>query len=219
MQSKIKEFIEKYKKERTLVTITITILVTFILVGGLQYLSGEASSNSSLTASVNVPIEFLEARRRAANASDKIANLTQESADNLTNVNAADQRGDYARGLEIVSAEIDRSDEIRDTALDLSEELRDMAKILGTVSPKEAASLGFTAVTTGIELVQRLISYNNNLQELFNTLQARLENEGDEKTRARIEELVNTLNEEAAVINNLSREYKDLMIQFDGLTN
>ena len=217
MESDTKEFIEKHKKD--FVMIAIAMLSTFVLVGGLRYISGTTVSSGSLTASVYVPIEFLEARSRAANAADKLVDLTEQSAANLSSISGADQRGDYVRGLELVTAEIERGNDIRNTAVDLSEELLDMAKGLAIVTPKEATAVGFAAVTTGIELVQRLISYNNNLQELFNTLEARLQNEGDEYTRARINELIGALNEEAVVINNLGSEYKALMIQFDGLTN
>ena len=217
MESDTKEFIEKHKKD--FVMIAIAVLSTLVLVGGLRLISGTTVSSGPLTASVYVPIEFLEARLRAANAADKLVDLTEQSAANLSSISGADQRGDYIRGLELVTAEIERGRDIRNTAVDLSEELRDMAKGLATVTPKEATAVGFAAVTTGIELVQRLISYNNNLQQLFNTLEARLQNEGDEYTRARINELIGALNEEAVVINNLGSEYKDLMIQFDGLTN
>lgn len=217
MKSDSREFIENHKKE--FVLIAITVFSTFILVSGLRFISGTTVSNGSLTANIYVPVKFLEARIRAANAADKLADLTEQSAANLSSISGADQRGDYVRGLELVTAEIERGRDIRNTAVDLSEELRDMANGLATVTPKEATAVGFAAVTTGIELVQRFVSYNNNLQELFNTLEARLENEGDEHTRARINELIDALNEEAIVINNLGSEYKNLMIQFDGLTN
>ena len=217
MKNETKEFIENHKKE--FVLIAITILSTFVIIGGLRFMSGEAASRVPLTASIYVPVEFLEARIRAANAADKLINLTELSAANLSSISGADQRGDYVRGLELVATEIERNREIRNTGVDLSEELRDMAINLATVSPKEATAVGLTAVTTGIELVQRLVSYNNNLQELFNTLNARLQNEEDENTRERINELISALNEEATVINNLGSEYKALMIQFDVLTN
>lgn len=217
MKSSAEEFLHKNKTNLTL--IASTILITVILVVGLYYVSSFEASGESITASIYVPIEFLEARRRAVNSANKIISLTEQSASNLEHINGADQRGDYTKGLELVTAEIDRGEDIRNTAVDLSEDLRDMAVTLGEVRPSDAATIGFRAMTVGIELVQRLISYNSNLQELFNTLQTRLESNGDEQTRTRIIELIGALNDEALVINNLGSEYGNLMIQFDGLTN
>jgi predicted PurR-regulated permease PerM len=216
MNESVKDFLENHRKDWIL--IAATVFTTILLIVGLGFISSPAVSNTSITASVYVPSGFLESRKRAADAADNITNLINISAGNLELISGADQRGDYTTGLSLVAAEIDRSVEVRSTAVDLSEELSDMAKGLRDVRPSEASAIGFSAVTTGIELVQRLVSYNNNLQELLNTLQSRLENEGDEQTRARITELINALNEEARVINNLNSEYKDLMVQFDGLT-
>lgn len=217
MKSSAGEFLQINKTNLTI--IAFTILTTIILVAGLRYVSSFEADSRSITASIYVPIEFLEARRRAVNSADKITGLTEQSASNLEYINGADQRGDYTKGLELVTAEIDRGEEIRNTAVDLSEHLRDMAVTLGEVRPGDAATIGFRAMTVGIELVQRLISYNNNMRELFNTLQTRLESNGDEQTRIRIVELIEALNNEALVINNLGSEYRNLMIQFDSLTN
>ena len=75
-----------------------------------------------------------------------------------------------------------------------------------------------SAITTGIELVQHLISYNNTTRDLLYTLELRFSTGDDEETREKIEELITDMNEEADVINNLGSEYRGLMIQFDALT-
>ena len=212
----VKEFIQKHKKDWVL--ISMTIFVTIFMIVGLSYISSTAVSNGNTIAGIYVPIEFLESRNRAASAAEKITSLTNISASNLERINDADQRGDYAEGVNLVVKEIERNREIGDAAVDLSEELREMAKNLNVVRPAEVGSIGFRAVTTGIELVQRLVSYNNNTQELLSTLQTRLNSGGDERTHARIEELISALNEEAKAINRLDSEYRDLMTQFDGLT-
>lgn len=212
--SQLRRIIDKYRKEWLLVGATI--LATVLLIVGFNYLPSAAVGNGSGV--VNVPVEFSEARRRAGNAADKITGLTNISRSNLERISEADRSGDYTAGLALIVGEIDRNEEVRETAVDLSEELRDMAKHINYVQPSEASAIGLSAVTTGIELVQRLINYNNNSQELLNTLRSRLENKGDEETRERIEELIGAMNEEAGIINNLGSEYKDLMLQFDGLT-
>ena len=216
MKLEVKRFVNKHKKDWVL--IAVTAFATVFTIIGLSYVSGTAVSNSSITASVYVPLDFLESRNRAADAAQRITDLTNISASNLGSISDADQRGDYAGGIKLVSAEIERNKKIGDAAIDLSEELREMAKNLNSVKPSDASSLGFRAVTTGIELVQRLVSYNNNMHELLNTLQTRLNNGGDDSTRARIEELINALNDEAKVINQLDSDYKNLMGQFDNLT-
>jgi len=209
---KLGEFMRRHRKELTLVLVSI--FSTIILVVGFSYLPNTNGGFSE----PYVSAEFLEARRRVGNDADKITNLTNISRENLDEIKKADIEGNYTTGLALIADEIDRNDDIRNTAEDLSEDLRDMAKYLDTVQPREATEIAVGAVTVGIELVQRLIVYNNNADDLFDTLQVRFQNGGDEETRAKIEKLISTMNDDASAINSLSNEYRSLMIRFDGLT-
>jgi len=101
----------------------------------------------------------------------------------------------------------------------LSLELSEMARYIDAVDPEKASTVALNAVTTGIELVQHLISYNNTTRDLLNVLQSRFRTGDDEETRIRIDGLITEMNGQADTINNLGSEYRGLMLQFDGLTD
>jgi len=193
---------------------SVTIFATAALVVGFSYLPNASSGSSQ----PYVPSEFLEARIRAGIAADKITNLTSMSRANLDGIRDADISGDYTVGLALVADETDRNDEIQDTAADMSEDLRDMARYLEEVQPIEATEVGVSAIAIGIELVQRLIIYNNNTEELLGVLGTRFRSGSSEETRTKIENLISAMNDDANVINSLSNNYRSAMLQFDGLT-
>ena len=94
-----------------------------------------------------------------------------------------------------------------------------MALRLGEVKPKEAATVGLEATTNGLELVQRLINYNNFTQELLGVLQTRLKSNGSPQTRERIEQIILRMNQEVEAVNKLNERYREQMKEFDRLTS
>lgn len=214
INTKLKEFIDRYRKEWPLVAVTI--VFTILLVIGFSFIPNLVSGINSIRS--NVPEEFLDARSRAGDAANRITNLTDTYGEGLEKISEAERNGNYTAGLNLIFDETNKNEEVRQAAVDLSKELNGMAVHLNAVQPEMATAVALSAITTGIELVERLISYNNNTRDLLNTLQLRLRDGDDEKTRKNIEALISEMNEQANVINSLGREYRDLMIQFDGLT-
>lgn len=201
------------KKNRIYIGIGTSIAVVAAVVA-----SG-AFSGTGTKAPAVVPQEFLEARARAATISEEIVALTRESSDSLGKISDADSAGRYSEGLNLVLVEVGRNSVIREKAVDLSEELKNMAVSLEGVSPDEAAQVGLRAVTSGLEMVQRLVNYNNYTYDLLNALQARLGANNAQEKRANIESAIEKMNQEAAKINELNAEYNRLMEEFDKLTS
>lgn len=187
----------------------VAILVVILLVGG-WYWYGQSQT-------AYVPQEFYDARGRAAEISSRIVELTGASVQTLRLISAADEEGNYKRGLSLVTEEVGRNNEIKNQAVKLSEEVKTMALNLGAVKPEKAASAGFQAATTGLELAQRLVSYNNYAQELLAVLQTRLKSNGSPETKQRIEQIILKMNQEAETINNLNERYQEQIKEFDKL--
>jgi len=214
MEIDIGAFLENHRKELSLAFATI--LATALLIVGLELFT---RSTGRLNTGKYVPDTFIEARNRAAGSADKIVNLTAESASNIEAIRNAEKNGNYSLGLSLIGEETKRNGDVRETAVELSEELSDMAKLSKDISPTAASEVGLQAVAKGIELVQRLVSYSNNTQELLAALQDRLGGNNGEETRVKIESLTSTVNEDIRVINSLSGGYRELMAQFDALTS
>jgi hypothetical protein len=196
---------KRYRKQLPFI-----VVVAVILVAASFYIYRQSR--------VYVPPEFLVARDRAVMISGEIVSLTNESAATLDEISAKDRAGRYSEGLDLVLQDIHRNSLIRSKAADLAEQLRLMALGLNQVKPSAAAAVGLQAVTSGSELVQRLVNYNNYTYELLNVLRYRLERNGDEATRFQIEDLITKMNNEAKAVNDLNQRYRQLIGEFDQLT-
>jgi len=209
LKLQFKEFIDNHRKEITIVGATV--LSAAVLVIGLSFMPGTIGGGKS------VPQEFIDSRVRAGDAANRISDLTSTYKDNLESIAEAERNGEYSKGIGIITDEITKNEKVRDIAGDLAEELNSMAKDLDKIQPEKARSVALKAVTTGIDLVQNIITYTNDSNHLLDLLKNRFQNGGD-ANRTEIENLISTLNGEADVINKLGSEYRGLMVQFDGLT-
>ena len=210
--SKISEFIRRYwRKKKNRRAVYSIALFAFVLVasGGYWYYQNKT---------VNVPPQFSEARSRAAEISERIAALTDESTNNLEKISDEDQAGNYERGLNLVLGEIDQNKRIREEAIKLSEELKIMASNLSEIRPKKAVEAGLQATTSGLELSQHLITYNDYTNQLLVLIQFRLEGNDSDALRARIEQQISRMNEEVKAVNELNKRYQEQMKDFDRLT-
>ncbi len=208
---KATDLIRRYSKSWRRKTLYAVLLAIVLAAGGAYWYSQSQEKY--------VPQEFSEARNRTVKISERIEQLTDASVVTLGQISTADQAGNYKRGLELVQQEVDRNEAIKEEAIQLSEELRVMALNLGAVKPKKATEAGLQAVTTGLELTQHLINYNNLAQELLTALQERLEKNSDPQTRQRIEQIILRMNEESETINGLNEKYQEEMREFDRLTD
>ena len=207
-------FIRKYlrsanRRRKALKALYVAGLAAVLLVGGWYWYSQSQEAY--------VPQEFYDARGRAAEISSRIVQLTDASVHTLRLISTADEAGNYRRGLTLITEEVDRNNEIKSQAVKLSEEVKTMALNLGAVKPEKAASAGLQAATTGLELAQRLVNYNNYSQELLAVLQARLKSNGAPGTREKIEEIIIKMNHEAEAINDLNKRYQEEIRKFDRL--
>ena len=210
----LQTLINKLKKSPTsYLAVGAVIIFILIVVSFIGNTSDNVNGND-----VFVPEEFTESRNNAGEIAEEITDLTRISSRSISTISSADRAGDYAYGLQLVREEIDRNAEIRDAAAELSEELRIMSINLTEVRPDEASDIGYQAVTSGIELVQHLVNYNNYTYDLLNLIEARLEGVGTEDTEERINKLVLDINTEAELVNALNEDYKSLSRKFNGIT-
>lgn len=168
--------------------------------------------------SIYVPREFFEARGKGAAISEAIVRLAFESADNLKEITILEKGKNYSEGLDRVLQEIARNEEAREQALALSAELERMATSISDVRPDKASDTALQAVILQSQIVQRLINYNNYLGQLLNALRSRLA-DGAKSDGGSIASIIEAMNSEISSINTLNEQYKNLMAEFDKLTN
>lgn len=163
-----------------------------------------------------VPEAFIEARAQGSIVADRIAWLSSVSLQNLQKISELETSLQYEEAIDIVSQELVRNKEARDEAIKLSNYLDQMAKSLSEIKPREARDLAAEAVGVEIQVINRLISYNEYLRNLFELLKAKFEGKiknGDE----RLKELLLLINQETNYINSLNKRFNERMGQIDEL--
>ena len=161
-----------------------------------------------------VPPEFSEARIKGAELAKNISASAGASLEALALIRAHDERREGAQALIVISQEVVRNREIQQEAIRLASELERMARLIPDVQPVNARLMAAEAVSAEVALVSRLVSYNNNLFELFGVLKKKFEHPGT-SLDGRVQVLVDKINEEAHAINSFNERFNWSLAEFD----
>ena len=162
-----------------------------------------------------VPDEFLKARQEASLIALDIISFSNQTANNISRISELDKEAKYEDALNLIAQEIDHNRQAREGAIKLSAQLEKMAKNISGIEPPEAAQIALQAVGSETALISRLISYNDYLLQLLEVLRQKFSEE--KNINGRIVELVGKINEESKIINDLDKNFNQLMSKFDKL--
>jgi hypothetical protein len=165
----------------------------------------------------HVPDDFLQARIHGAAVAERIVTISADSLNGLQNISTLDKEGLYQEAMLAVSVELRRNKDARGEALKLSQYLDTMAKSISSIRPKDAQSLAAGAIGQEVSLINRLISYNEYLNQLLELLKGRFGGRIDDE-KSRLQELLALINQETNAINDLNKSFQSAMEQFDALT-
>ena len=182
-----------------------TISAVFII--GVGFIVNQVSGGSY------IPDEFFSQRLEGARAAKHIAQLVENSLANLKKISDLNRAGNAAKALELVAYERTNTPEKHNAAVRLSGSLERMAKATENIKPASARELSVQAVSTGVALVSRIISYNNLLGLLFEALNAQLSSQS--YVGPTVKQLIESINTEAQEINQLSQRFNSLLDEFD----
>ncbi len=162
----------------------------------------------------NTPKEFLETRQEASLIAKDIIDISGRTAENIKKISDLDKNKEYTEALNLISEELNNNRLARENAINLSAKLEIMAKNVSQISPVAAGQIAIQAITSETALISRLITYNDYLIKLLEILQAKFL--GKEKnSNDKIMDLINKINEEAQAINDLDKNFNNLMAEFD----
>ncbi|MEK7635526.1 MAG: hypothetical protein AAB405_00315 [Patescibacteria group bacterium] len=160
-----------------------------------------------------VPNEFLKARQEASLIAQDIISFSNQTANNISKISELDKEAKYEDALNLITKEIEYNRQARERAISLSAQLEKMTKNISGIEPPEAAQIALQAVGSETTLISRLISYNDYLVQFLEILRQKFSK--DKNTNGRIAELVGKINEESKTINNLDKNFNQLMAEFD----
>ncbi len=191
----------------------IRIFIIFIIIIFLAYFIVKIITPPSK----NIPLEFLKAREEASLMAKNIVAISGKTAENINKISDFDKKGEYTEALNLISEELNNNNEARSQAVNLSVQLEIMAKNLANISPASMGQIALRAISSETALINRLINYNDYLIKLLEILQKKILGQGG--NNGQISELIGKINEEAKVINDLDKNFNNLIDGFDGKNN
>lgn len=165
-----------------------------------------------------LPGEFSDARSKGADVAQKIVELSRNNLSLLDQVAKYDQANNHNEALIAISKAIIQNRDNQAEAIQLSEQLRVMAEQAPRIKPARGSEIATEAVASEVALVSRLVSYNNYLNQLFETLKVKFEKPTTSYyLDGQVNDLVNRINDEAQAINELNKGFISSMAELDAI--
>ncbi|MDP3052772.1 MAG: hypothetical protein Q8N22_02325 [bacterium] len=198
---------KKFLRKTSNWVISIIILVLLAVIGcGIWFLVSRTPAKP--------PVEFLTARERGAEISQKIAELSSATAEKIAEINSLDLSNDYDKALSLSEDAQTKNREVRNQAVKLGNEVQKMAEFLDKVPSSKSQELAMKAITTEMSLLTNLMQYSSILDQFLGNLNLAFATSKSEYRQAAANNL-SDLNLKTNTINNLNRQFSDQMREFD----
>ncbi len=162
-----------------------------------------------------LPGEFTEARIKGSEVAQKIVVLSRENLALLDKVATYDEQNNHPEALIAISNALIKNRENQTQAIRLAQQLTVMAEQAPRIRPVGASEIATEAVASEVTLVSRLITYNDYLNQLFETLKVKFDKPWVSYLDGQVNDLVNKTNDEAQAINELNKKFIASMAQLD----
>lgn len=159
------------------------------------------------------PKEFLETRIQTIGAVNNLTQLMNNSLANFEKVNTFIGNKNFVEARDFIKFEFSQRAERQNAAVLLATHLEKMAQAATQIDSSGARSDAVEAITSGIAMVSRMVSYSNNLELLFNELQR--QTAGGAPNNGMLAKLSGDLNADAAAINELGENFNEAFNRLD----
>ena len=191
------------------ITGLLSALFSFVLAGGVYALfQGPTPA---------VPDSFTAARLQGSILAQDIVQTVSNSNEQLAEISRDDNAGDYQAALEVSARALNDAKEVPQHAVKLSKELEIMLGGLAEVYPVEARAKAQEAIVAQIQVITKLVAYNDMLTQLLEELRLKLRANlnGVASPGVAVQDRIDGINREIRNINILSKEFSDAMKEFD----
>jgi len=162
---------------------------------------------------VKPPADFLIARQKGAEISQKIVELTLATNQKISEINSLDLNGDYLKALNYIEEAKNRNKETLNQAVKLANEVQKMTEFLDKISLK-SREIAIKAITSENYLLTNFMNYNQIFGQFLGNLRGVIATSKIEYRQA-AENNLSELNIKTAIINNLNQEFIGQMEEFD----
>jgi hypothetical protein len=163
---------------------------------------------------IKPPAEFLVARQKGAEISQKIVELASSTTKEIEEINSLDLNGDYPKALILIEEAKNKNQEMLNQAVDLAKQMQIMTESLGKISVSKNRELAMKAITTETYLLTNFMQYKDILDEFLRNLNGAIATSKSEYRQA-AENNRQDLNIKASTINNLNQQFIEQMAEFD----
>ncbi len=163
---------------------------------------------------IKPPAEFLMARQKGAEISQKIVELASSTSRKIEEINSLDLNGDYPKALILIEEAKSKNQEMLGQAVSLAKEMQTMTESLGNISLSKNRELAMRAITTETFLLTNFMQYKDILDQFLRNLNGAIATSKSEYRQAAENNRLD-LNIKAGTINNLNQQFIEQMRDFD----
>ncbi len=167
---------------------------------------------------IKPPAEFLMARQKGAEISQKIVELASYINQKIEEINSLDSNGDNTKALGLIGEAENKNQEMLSQAVNLAKEMQIMTESLGGISLSKNRELAMKAITTETLLITNFMQYKEFLSEFLNNLRKAIafSNTSPKIDYRQVAENYRiNLNIKAGTINSLNQQFIEQMQEFD----
>ncbi len=162
-----------------------------------------------------VPQMFSDARVKSDAIAEEFVELSKSTKENLEKIKALEEKGSSNLALTQIREQISRGDTLKAKGAELLTSLSQMTYSLSGIRPEGARATAYSAITYRIEMVDGLITYSSELEEILKLLTSRVIY-GD-NIRTKLQDKINSANENAKKINELNLKFNEAMKKLENL--
>jgi len=163
---------------------------------------------------IKPPAEFLTARQKGAEISQRIVELASSTTRKIEEINFLDLNGDYPKASILIEEAKNKNQEMLNQAVDLAKEMQIMTESLGGISLSKNRELAMRAITTETYLLTNFMQYKDILDQFLRNLNGAIATSRNEYRQAAENDRLD-LNIKAGTINNLNQQFIEQMAEFD----
>lgn len=154
-----------------------------------------------------VPEMFWTAHGEGNIIAEEFVSLGSETQENLEKIKELEEKGKTEQALKLIREEVGRGDGLKIKGAELLKSLSQMTYSLSGIRPDGARTIAHEAITDRIAMVNSLIAYSNNLEQVLRLLTSRVLY-GDD-IRNTLREKINAANLDARNINDLNAKFNE----------
>jgi len=156
---------------------------------------------------VIVPQMFSDARVKSDSVAKDFVLLSESTKMNLQKIKELEEKGQADQALSTIRTQISEGDKLKSKGAELLGSLSQMTYSLGGIRPDGARALAYEAITQRIEMINSLVAYSSELDQILRLLTSRVLY-GDNISNA-LQEKIDSANKNARSINELNTKFNE----------